>query len=551
MRTLTAAATAPPAANSHSAANAYQQQQQQQQQITWTSAGYRRHHLPQSQPQPQPTLSLSPSSSSSSSAASSSSRHHQAHYQPTALLPLLPPPPLQSIVVFLSGDFCKARCHLGNSSTTTCNTSTAPNTRQGAQRPKRRGELLPPRGQHGGLDDPNRRNLCDSRVKWYLQQGLSPDEALKKMKEPREEVAAPAPASKRRSSSLTHPVATPKRMCSGVVSAARGSAAAKVLKNNGAGNLDLRPSTSRAAATKPSSPTPTEPRLSYADMAKKVKVAVLPVGFPRVMLSHGDLSVLEEAIIDEVIASDGDVTVSFVGIHFRVGFLVIECSDETSADWLRIATSRLQSWKGLKGHECKVGDDIPSPHCITLFCPRSAVRSTESLLVLLRNQNRIETDTWKMISRRNEGGEALLVIGIDELSKNVIVEKGHQVFFRYGTIPVSGLKKKTGERPQPAPTGREDVSVGNTTTSDTPAPEQGSPTAQPTDPSEDLEDDEELADATLCQEEMLGDDDIPMSSQELEEELQDAAAADVTMSSSGDGDGSGHHSPCQLEPPQK
>ncbi|XP_043070321.1 uncharacterized protein LOC122322403 [Drosophila grimshawi] len=301
-----------------------------------------------------------------------------------------------------------------------------PNTaRQGAQRPKRKGELLPPRGQPGGLDDPNRRNLCGSRVKWYLrylQQGLNPDEALKKAKEPREEVAAPAPASKRRSSSLTPPVATPKRMCPGVVGAARGSAAAKVLKNNGAGNLDLRPSTSRAAATKPSSPTPTEPRLSYADMAKKVKVAVLPVGFPRVMLSHGDLSVLEEAIIDEVIASDGDVAVSFVGIHFRVGFL------------LRIATSRLQSWKGVP-LECKVGDDIPSPHCITLFCPRSAARSTESLLALLRNQNRIETDTWKVISRRNEGGGALLVIGIDELSKNVIVEKGHQVFSVMGPSP--------------------------------------------------------------------------------------------------------------------
>ncbi|EDW04833.1 GH23164 [Drosophila grimshawi] len=391
--------------------------------------------------------------------------------------------------------------------------------------------------------------LCLVGARWLSQSLEQP--ALKNAKEPREEIAAPAPASKRRSSSLTPPVATPKRMCPGVVGAARGSAAAKVLKNNGAGNLDLRPSTSRAAATKPSSPTPTEPRLSYADMAKKVKVAVLPVSFPRVMLSHGDLSVLEEAIIDEVIASDGDVAVSFVGIHFRVGFLVIKCSDETSADWLRIATSRLQSWKGVP-LECKVGDDIPSPHCITLFCPRSAARSTESLLVLLRNQNRIETDTWKVISRRNEGGGALLVIGIDELSKNVIVEKGHQVFFRYGTIPVSGLKKKkTGERPQLAPTGREDVSVGNTTTSDTPAPEQGSPTAQPTDPSEDVADDEELADATLCQAEMLGDDDIPMSSQELEEELQDAAAADVTMTSSGDGDCSRPHSPCQLEPPQK
>ncbi|XP_043070217.1 uncharacterized protein LOC122322375 [Drosophila grimshawi] len=325
--------------------------------------------------------------------------------------------------------------------------------------PKRKGEFLPPRGQPGGLDDPNRRNPCGSRVKWYLryrQQGLTPEAALKKATEPREEVSAPAPPPKRRSSNLTPSVATPKRVC---------------------------------------------PRLSSGkDMAKKVKVAVLPLDFPWAMLNLRDLSVLEEAIIDEANASGGDVAVSFAGIHFTVGFLVIECSDETSAVWLNTA----------------------APHCITLFCPRSVDRSTESLLVLLRNQNRIETDTWKVISRRSEGGGALLVIGIDELSKNIIVEKGHQAFFRYRTIPVN-----------------------------TPAPEQSSRTAQPTDSSEDLADDEKLAVVTLCKEEMLGEGGIPMFSQELEEELQGAAVADVVMTSSGDGGNSRPQSPCQLEPLQQ
>ncbi|XP_043070871.1 uncharacterized protein LOC116805988 [Drosophila grimshawi] len=417
----------------------------------------------------------------------------------------------------------------------------APNAaRQGTQRPKKKDEFLPPRGQPGGLDDPNRRNLCGSRVKWYLrylQQGLTPDVALKKATEPREASTAPAPAPKRRSSTLTPSVATPKRVCPVVKGATRGSVAMKVAEG-----LDLRPSTSRAAAMKPSSPTSTEPRLSYADMAKKLKVAVLPVEFPYVMLSHGDLSVLEETIIDEVIASGGDIAVSFASIHFRVGFLVIECSDEASADWLRTVASRLQSWKGVP-LECKVGDDIPSPHCITLFCPRSVDRTTESLLVLLQNQNGIKTDTWKVISRRNEGGGALLVIGIDELSKNIIVEKGHQIFFRYGTIPVSRLIRRVGAKPQPAPMGKEIVKVDILTTSDTLVTEQSSHPAQPADLSDGLVEDEELAEVPLGQEEILGDVDNFMSSQELAEQLQDAAVTDVDMTSSGDGGNSRPQSP--------
>ncbi|KAM8702610.1 hypothetical protein ACLKA7_001946 [Drosophila subpalustris] len=92
---------------------------------------------------------------------------------------------------------------------------------------------------------------------------------------------------------------------------------------------DERPSTSAAAAAKLStSSAPTEPRASYASVAKKVKVAALPVDYPQVNLSHVDLSALEEALLDEVILTGWDTAVSFTGIHFRVGHLVIDCTDE-------------------------------------------------------------------------------------------------------------------------------------------------------------------------------------------------------------------------------
>jgi len=62
---------------------------------------------------------------------------------------------------------------------------------------------------------------------------------------------------------------------------------------------------------------------------------------------------------------------------------------------------------------------------------------------MLRNQNKMETEAWRVVSRRNEGGGALLVIGTDEIAREEIVAKGHQhqLYFRYGTIPVSGINK--------------------------------------------------------------------------------------------------------------
>jgi len=76
-------------------------------------------------------------------------------------------------------------------------------------------------------------------------------------------------------------------------------------------------------------------------------VAVLPAEYPQVILSHGDLSVLEESIMDEISVTGWGTAVAFADIHFRVGHLVIDCVEEDTADWLTTVVPRLSSWKGV------------------------------------------------------------------------------------------------------------------------------------------------------------------------------------------------------------
>ncbi|KAM8703811.1 hypothetical protein ACLKA7_008444 [Drosophila subpalustris] len=353
----------------------------------------------------------------------------------------------------------------------------AADSRQGQQRPPPKKAPLPGRGEPGGVDDPHRRTLCGSRTKWYiryLQQGMSQEDALAKAKEPRPTTSGDRTPAKRSSSALTPPTDTPKRVRAAEPTAQRPGAANPVRAEHRAPKegrqeaRDERPCTSKAAAAAAAEPTarestssaPTEPRTSYAAVASKVKVAVLPVDYPQVILSHGELSALEEAILDQVI-----------------------------------------------------------------------------------------------LTGKEEGGGALLVLGIDEMAKNNIVARGHQLFFRFGKIPVSGLKRmaeRDGMRAAPAPPeatalASEDPPPTGVNLETSPAVSGSSVCpAGPSDSLEDLAEDEDLADLTLdpaAVEEI--DEQMAMSSQELHEELE---GADVTLTPCDDEGNSRPPSSCDMEP---
>ncbi|KAL7726314.1 hypothetical protein ACLKA6_010221 [Drosophila palustris] len=126
---------------------------------------------------------------------------------------------------------------------------------------------------------------------------MSQEDALAKAKEPRPTTSGDRTPAKRSSSALTPPTDTPKRVRAAEPTAQRPGAANPVRAEHRAPKegrqeaRDERPCTSKAAAAaeptarESTSSAPTEPRTSYAAVASKVKVAVLPVDYPQVILS--------------------------------------------------------------------------------------------------------------------------------------------------------------------------------------------------------------------------------------------------------------------------
>ncbi|XP_044778538.1 uncharacterized protein LOC123327121 [Drosophila simulans] len=270
---------------------------------------------------------------------------------------------------------------------------------------------LPQLGQPGARDNPNRKGLSGARTKWYLrylQQGKSPAEALSLAKTPQPLEQKPNSASKRANTTLTPPTETPKRQ--------------KVEKSRQLTALFDGPNTSRTAkATEVRKP-------SYATVTGAIKVAVVPEGYPKVILSSENLSQLEEIVL-----SGWDSPIKIGGIHFRVGHLIVDCRNATTAEWLQSAVPSLSKWSGVS-LEVRMGDDLPSSHNITVFCPRTGDKITKWIMELIKKPNDLDTDNRRLISRKNEGGGSLLSLGIDDNSCAKIISSDHKLSFRFGDI---------------------------------------------------------------------------------------------------------------------
>ncbi|XP_044779801.1 uncharacterized protein LOC123327445 [Drosophila simulans] len=236
---------------------------------------------------------------------------------------------------------------------------------------------LPQLGQPGARDDPNGKGLSGARTKWYLrylQQGKSPAEALSLAKTPQPLEQRPNSASKRANSTLTPPTDMLKRQ--------------KVEKNWPLTAPFDGPSTSRAAKA------PEVRKPSYAAVTGAIKVAVVPEGYPKVILSSENLSQLEDALLEETVLSGWDSPIKLGGIHFRVGHRIVDCRNATTAEWLQSAVPNLSKWSGVS-LEVKMGDDLPSSHNITIFCPRTGDKTTKWIMDLIKKQN--DTKNWRLI----------------------------------------------------------------------------------------------------------------------------------------------------------
>lgn len=288
----------------------------------------------------------------------------------------------------------------------------------GRKKPARLPFPLPQLGQPGGKDDPLRHGLSGAGVRKYLRllhQGSAPEDARKQVLQEKEERAKNPPLQQ---------------------------------KGNGKRGAEhiTPPPQPKSKRSKPAVVT-TGQVTSYASAAKTFRMAILPKAYPEVMLDATQLSSLEEALVEEMVESS-ESGLQYTGIHFRSGLMLVDCKTAQTAEWLARTAPQLKTWKGPE-LDARKGDDIPKPHTISIFFPRSKEMPVEKILKLVKVQNpELPTPGWKVINSKPEGHGQVLTIGIDPKSCEIMKAGGCAINYRFGQIPVSGLKKGQ-QKPKP------------------------------------------------------------------------------------------------------
>jgi hypothetical protein len=298
----------------------------------------------------------------------------------------------------------------------------------------------PAPGQPGGPGDPLRQGLSGAGIKWYLRflaQGREPEEARRLAEERRSKVEAPKEQPKKRGRESVTPT------------------------NTGEAKRQKR-SEPKARIVAHSARSDHGPHTSYASAVRKERVAVLPKDYPQVVLSTGELTELEEAIVEEI-SRGWQVKPKFEGIHFRPGLLVIDCENKETAAWLKERIPSLQAWKGV-ALDTKSEEEIPRPHVVTIFLPRSSGDEPKKLLRTLNAQNEgLRVEEWRILASKKEGNGQVLTIGIDAASLEAIVGREHALSYRFGKVSVHEHRRATVAKEEELRPVVEQVPDGGTT----------------------------------------------------------------------------------------
>ncbi|XP_055854262.1 uncharacterized protein LOC129918001, partial [Episyrphus balteatus] len=289
---------------------------------------------------------------------------------------------------------------------------------------KAKDRVLPKRGEPGGLDDPFRKGLSGAATRRYLDllaEGKTPEEAKRRVEERRAELLAESLKSQGQGKRKNHHITPPQRQ--------------EVKKPRLGNSAEAGSNTALNTSKRP---------LSYANTTKSVRIAILPKEYPDATLGTDELTALEEAIIEEV-SLGWKHKLQFNGIHFKTGLLVVDCAGQQTADWLKEKAARLSTWKGTALVAC-LGENIPKLHTITMFLPRSKDQEDQKSLALIEAQNDgLCVKAWKIIKSKAEGKGKLLVAKIDTNSAKTITNAGHELHFKFGKIPITGLRKNNVE----------------------------------------------------------------------------------------------------------
>jgi len=290
--------------------------------------------------------------------------------------------------------------------------------------------LLEPDREQGSQakTNPSRVKLCGAgrrRLKAFLAKGIPLKTARSLAVKPYDATGLAQPDSKRgRSDSSTPPSASkqtkrfapqntategqsapPQSPAEAVTLAPAASTACERMEVEATvtGHTNPGEAVSKGTAAEGEQTVPT-PAPTLADTVRTTKVCIVPQDFPEAIWSTEQITAVQSCILDRVFEGrTGPVKPHFAGNRFMPGWLIINCLDIETVEWLKNTVPSLKPWEGAV---LKVMDeaDVPKARIFVGYFPGSASWQNPRILGQIEAQNTgLRVGEWRVLHRLQKG----------------------------------------------------------------------------------------------------------------------------------------------------
>lgn len=231
---------------------------------------------------------------------------------------------------------------------------------------------------------------------------------------------------------------------------------------------------------------PKHPGPSFSDTVKAVRMAIVPLDYPKTKLTDEDFKSLTADVKQKIFEQRREATKpNFTRLpQIKAGWMILHCEDRATADWVKsqhIGREKL----------CKIVEeaDFPKEQTLVGFFQGSAEEENDMILGMVQGQNKdLDTESWKVLHRENHNTCAELTIELDSRSAEQLKAMKYTVRYGFGQKVTlrpkwkgkSGVSKpplpqprSQAARPDQPSTSQETASKAKTGESITPKPKTG------------------------------------------------------------------------------
>lgn len=183
-------------------------------------------------------------------------------------------------------------------------------------------------------------------------------------------------------------------------------------------------------------------RVSYSQVLDAVKLGIKSKEEP---FGEEETKRVKKAIEVAMRQNKGDVVQpEFESISSRSGWMQFNCTNQTTAAWLREEFGNIKTTCGLD-IELLEADDFPKDCTVQAFLRDCTEDSNKEILEIIQSQNNLPATEWAVKTRYTEDRQEHLILGIDQESWNRLVAKGGRIAFKFGhTRLMMGKKRNAG-----------------------------------------------------------------------------------------------------------